>query len=485
MGKIISVLWKKGRILADRGDKNNMTDSGKKRGFQRFRVEQIMVGSFGMVIVLGALLLMLPVAHAPGETTHWTDALFTAVSAVCVTGLVTVPTAVHWSVFGQWVILLLIQLGGLGVMACAAGALLLLRRRMSMNTRRLIAQNYNLDTMNGLPGIVRRIVGGTLLVEALGAIPYAAVFIPEYGVAGGLFRAVFNAVSCFCNAGMDILGEDSLAAYVTDPIVNMNTMALIIIGGIGFFVWFDLMDTARDSLGKKKRAKSFFRRLSLHTQIALVTTAFLIVAGAVLIAAFEWHNPQTLGKLSAPDKIMAALFQSVTTRTAGFQTIPQENFTDGSAFISLLLMFIGGSPMGTAGGMKTTTMAVIFLTMTAYLRGRDAAEPYNRRLRASDVRSALVVVSLGFCVAFTGTVLLSVVTGANAMDVLYEVISAVGTVGLSRGLTPTLNTAGKLIIMLIMYCGRLGPLTLAMAITVRMNVMQKQIRFPEEKIMIG
>lgn len=478
-------MWKKDRSLDCRGDNDKMTDIGKKKGFQRFRVEQIVAGSFGMIILLGFLLLLLPVSHAPGETTHWTDALFTAVSAVCVTGLVTVPTAIHWSVFGQCVILVLIQLGGLGIMACAAGTLLLLRRRMSMHTRRLIAENYNLDTMNGLTGVVRKIVGGTLLVEALGTIPYAVIFIPEYGFASGLFKAVFNAVSCFCNAGMDILGEDSLVPYVTNPVININTILLIVVGGIGFFVWFDLMDTAKHSRGQKKGAKSFFQKLSLHTRMALVVTAVLIVTGTVLIACFEWNNPQTLGTLSVPDKIMAALFQSVTTRTAGFQTMPQENFTDASGFISLLLMFIGGSPMGTAGGMKTTTIAVIFLTMIAYLRGRDATELYNRRLRASDVRSAMVVLALGFSVAFTGTVLLSLVTDAGAMDVLYEVVSAVGTVGLTRGLTPMLNTAGKLIIMVIMYCGRIGPVTLAMAITVRMNAAKKQIRFPEEKIMIG
>ena len=462
-----------------------MTENGKKKRWQRFRVEQIVAGSFGLIILIGFLLLLFPISHAPGETTHWTDALFTAVSAVCVTGLVTVPTALHWSLFGKCVILVLIQLGGLGILACATATLLLLGRRLSMRTQRLIAENYNLDTMNGLIGVIRKIVGGTLLVEAVGTIPYAVVFIPEYGFPSGLFRAVFNSVSCFCNAGMDILGEDSLVPYVTDPIVNINTMILIIVGGIGFFVWFDLIHTVKSTWRKKKSARSFFQKLTLHTRMALVATLFLIVAGTVLIACFDWNNPDTLGNLSVPEKIMAAMFQSVTTRTAGFQTIPQENFTDSSAFISLLLMFIGGSPMGTAGGMKTTTVAVIFLTMIAYLRGRDATELYNRRLRASDVRSALVVIALGVTVAFTGIVLLSAVTDAGAMDVLYEVISAVGTVGLTRGLTPMLNTAGKLIIIAVMYCGRIGPVTLAMAITVRMNAAQKQIRFPEEKIMIG
>ena len=301
-----------------------MTENGKKKGLQRFRVEQIVAGSFGLIILIGFLLLLLPISHAPGETTHWTDALFTAVSAVCVTGLVTVPTALHWSLFGKCVILVLIQLGGLGILACATATLLLLGRRLSMHTQRLIAENYNLDTMNGLIGVIRKIVGGTLLVEAVGTLPYAVVFIPEYGFSSGLFRAVFNSVSCFCNAGMDILGEDSLVPYVTDPIVNINTMILIIVGGIGFFVWFDLIHTVKGTWRKKKSARSFFQKLTLHTRMALVATLILIVVGTVLIACFDWNNPATLGNLSVPEKIMAAMFQSVTTRTAGFQTIPQE-----------------------------------------------------------------------------------------------------------------------------------------------------------------
>lgn len=462
-----------------------MTEKSRKRSGQRFRIEQILAGGFALLILAGTLLLMLPVAQAPGETTALSDAMFTAVSAVCVTGLVTVPTAVHWSLFGKCVILILIQLGGLGIMACATCMMLLLRRHMSMHTRRLLAESYSLDTMDGLAGIVRGIVGGTLLVELLGTIPYAIVFIPEYGVRSGLFRALFNAVSCFCNAGMDILGTESLAPWVTDPIVNINTMVLIILGGIGFFVWFDLLKTAGKMRKRKKEAKGYFASLSLHTRLVLVTSALLVFGGALLIALLEWTNPDTLGALSVPQRVMAALFQSITTRTAGFQTIPQENFRDATSFISMVLMIIGGSPMGTAGGIKTTTVAITVLTVFSYLKGRDSTEVYNRRLRLSDVRVAIVILTLEFGIVFVGTVLLSAVTGADSMDVVFEVASAMGTVGLTRGLTPLLNGAGKLILMVIMYCGRIGPVTLAMAITVRSSREKKQIQFPEEKIMIG
>lgn len=461
-------------------------ETNQKKSYRRhFKVERIVAGGFGLVILLGALLLMLPVSAAPGQTTHWSDALFTAVTSVCVTGLVTVPTALHWSLFGKVVILCLIQLGGLGIIACAALTLMIIGKRISMQTSRLIAESYSLDTMDGMTGVIRRIVRGTLLVEALGAVPYAVVFVPEYGIAGGIGRAVFNAVSCFCNAGMDILGEDSLVPWVTNKIINIDTMILIFLGSIGFFVWFDVIDTLKKRWRRGKSARGFFSQLKLHSRMAIVVSVGLIVAGTVCIALFDWTNPASLGPLSAPDKVMAAAFQSVTTRTAGFQTIPQQQFTDASGFVSLLLMFIGGSPMGTAGGMKTTTVAVILLTVGAYCRGRDNTELYNRRLRASDIRTALVVLALGFCIAFTGIVALSAVSGAPTMDVLFEVISAVGTVGLSRGLTPTLSVAGKLILIVIMYCGRIGPVTLAMAVTVRAKAAKNQIRFPEEKIMIG
>jgi trk system potassium uptake protein TrkH len=284
---------------------------------------------------------------------------------------------------------------------------------------------------------------------------------------------------------MDILGTESLTPWVTDPIVNINTMVLIILGGIGFFVWFDLLKTAGKMRKRKKEAKGYFASLSLHTRLVLVTSALLVFGGALLIALLEWTNPDTLGALSVPQRVMAALFQSVTTRTAGFQTIPQENFRDATSFISMVLMLIGGSPMGTAGGIKTTTVAITVLTVFSYLKGRDSTEVYNRRLRLSDVRVAIVILTLEFGIVFVGTVLLSAVTGADSMDVVFEVASAMGTVGLTRGLTPLLNGAGKLILMVIMYCGRIGPVTLAMAITVRSSREKKQIQFPEEKIMIG
>lgn len=457
----------------------------RRPGRKKFlRAERYMALGFALLILTGAFFLCLPVSSASGAFTPWPDALFTSATSVCVTGLVTVTTAAHWSVFGKVVILCLIQLGGLGIVACVTGLMMVFGQRISLGARKRIADSYNLDHITGVVGLVKRIVRGTLGVEALGAVPYAFVFIPEYGPARGLFYAVFHAVSAFCNAGIDILGEDSLAAYVTDPVININTMLLIIMGGIGFTVWFDV--AAQWEKRKMIRGpRQFWNRLALHTRLAVCITAFLILFGALLILLLDWNHGASLGPLSAPQKVLAALFQSVTLRTAGFQTIPQQDFTDASACVGLVLMFIGGSPMGTAGGMKTTTVGIVFLMTWAYLRGKEHPEVFGRRLRDADTRTALVVICCGFAVAFGGTVLLAVTTDAAFLDVFYEAVSAVGTVGLTRGITGSLGTAAKLVLVALMYAGRLGPITLAMAVTRRAGGRKKSVRLPEKRILIG
>ena len=454
---------------------------GRKRCL---RAERYMALGFALLILTGALLLWLPLSSAAGTFTPWPDALFTSATSVCVTGLVTVTTATHWSLFGKVVILCLIQLGGLGIVACVTGVMMVFGQRISLGARKRIADSYNLDHITGVVGLVRKIVKGTLCVEALGAVPYAFVFIPEYGLAGGLFRAVFHAVSAFCNAGIDILGEDSLAAYVANPVVNINTMLLIIMGGIGFTVWFDV--AAQWKKGRLSHGpKQFWGGLALHTRLAVCITVFLILFGALLILLLDWNHGGSLGPLSAPQKVLAALFQSVTLRTAGFQTIPQQDFTDASACVGLVLMFVGGSPMGTAGGMKTTTVGIVFLMTWAYLHGKESPEVFGRRLRDEDTRTALVVICCGFAAVFGGTVLLSSSSGASFLDVFYEVVSAVGTVGLTRGITGSLGTAAKLVLVALMYAGRLGPITLAMAVTRRAGGRKKSVRLPEKRILIG
>lgn len=438
---------------------------------------QIIALGFAGAILLGGILLWLPVCAAPGEQTDFIDALFTSATSVCVTGLVTVSTASHWSALGKGAILLLIQLGGLGVIAVFMFIVMLAGGHIGLKGRRLIQQTYNLDTLSGMAGVVRKIMACTLGAEALGAICYAFAFVPEFGWAKGLWQSVFTSVSAFCNAGIDVLGDDSLAPYVGNPLINVTTIALIVSGGLGFLVWWDLYRVAKNRLG--------WRKLKLHSKLAIASTAALILGGAVLFFLFEYGNPDTLGKLPFGSKCLAALFQSVTPRTAGFFTVDQSGFRDASAALTMILMFTGGSPMGTAGGIKTTTVALLILTVAAYLKGKSDTEAFHRRVREQDIRTAIAVAALGVAALLASGMVLSLTMDAPFIDVLFETMSALGTAGLSRGLTGDLTLTGKIIIILNMYLGRIGPITLATAIVMRAKNAGRNVHLAEENILIG
>lgn len=440
---------------------------------------------FAAAILLGALLLWLPISSAPGEETSFVDALFTATTSICVTGLVTVPTFSNFSTFGHGVILVLIQLGGLGVITCSMLAFVLLGRKITIKNRKLIQESYNLDSMSGMVRIIKKVVLGTMVVEGIGTILFSFSFIPRFGLAKGIWVSLFNSVSAFCNAGIDILGPDSLRTYISDPLVNFTTMGLIIAGGIGFLVWWDVGKNIRNVVTKKIHRHQFWQKLQLHTKLVLFVTLLLIFVGAALIMAFEYKNPNTMENMSLGEKIMASLFQSVTTRTAGFETIEQAKLTDSSSIISMILMFIGGSPMGTAGGLKTTTIAVLVLTAIAYFRGKKKTDVFNRQITENNTRTAIVVVLSGVFFLFLNIILLSAVTGGSFMDVSYEVTSALATVGLSRGFTPSLPVIGKILVIISMYIGRLGPITLASAVTIRSREANTSVERPEKRIMIG
>ena len=314
---------------------------------------QIIMMSFLVVILAGSLLLALPISSASGDAVPYVDALFTATTATCVTGLVTLPTVTTWSIFGQAVILVLIQVGGLGVITIMSALMILLHKRMGIGDRLLLQDAFNLNSLSGIVRFVKRVLLGTFLVEGIGALLYMTVFVPEFGPKG-IWISVFTSISAFCNAGIDIIAENSLCNYATNPIINTVTGLLIILSGIGYIVWWDVMSLAAN------KHKSF-RNLTLHSKIAIVTTVILIFGGGILIFLFEYNNPLTIGNLSVFDKIQVSLFQSVTTRTAGFATVPQQNLTNASSILCLLLMFIGGSPVGTAGGIKTVTIAVLMV----------------------------------------------------------------------------------------------------------------------------
>lgn len=452
----------------------------KRKSELHLSTTQMIMLSFFIVILIGSALLALPISSASGQAVPYVDALFTATTSVCVTGLVTVTTATSWSMFGQIVILFLIQIGGLGVITIISGFMISMHHKMGIGDRMLIQDAFNLNTLSGLAEFTSKVILGTFMIEGIGALLYMTVFVPEYGVRG-IWISVFNAVSAFCNAGMDVIGENSLCEYVTHPMINIVTSLLIILGGIGYIVWWDVLRVIKTTRTCKWKC---FQYMTLHSKIAIFVSMLLIVIGGGLILLFEYNNPLTIGDFSLSGKLQAALFQSITTRTAGFITIPQQNLTNASAMISVLLMFIGGSPVGTAGGVKTVTIAVLLISALATIQGKNAVPLFGRNISKQSVSKAVAVVSMSFIILFTSTVLLAAVMDAPALDIVYETASATATVGLSRNLTSSLNLWGKLIIIVTMYLGRIGPISLAVALNTR-KITQNIIKNPIEEISVG
>ena len=446
----------------------------------RLTTTQIILLSFLLVIVFGSILLALPISSANGNAVSYLDALFTATTSTCVTGLVTLPTFSTWSVFGQVVILLLIQIGGLGVITIMTGLMLLLNRKLGISDRLLIQDAFNLNTMSGLVKFVKNVLFGTLIIEGTGAILYMFVFIPEFGIKG-IWISIFNSISAFCNAGIDIIAENSLCNYAVNPLINLVTSVLIILGGLGYIVWWDVLRVLKSRSHKKRK---IFRYLTLHSKIAITFTAGLILVGTILVFVCEYSNPLTIGNLSLFQKIEVSYFQSVTTRTAGFASVPQENLTNASTAVSIILMLIGGSPVGTAGGMKTVTIAVLLCSAIATIRNKNSASLFGRRLSEDSIKKSVAVVVTFLAICITSTVLLMATSDASAMDVVYETVSATATVGLSRNFTATLPTFGKAIIIVTMYLGRVGPISLAIALGSK-NESQNVISEPMEDISIG
>ena len=438
---------------------------------------QVILLSFLLLILVGSVLLALPVSAADGVAVPYIDALFTATTATCVTGLVTLTTATAWSVFGQAVILVLIQVGGLGVITVISYLLILTHRKLKLSDHLLLQDAFNLNSLSGLAAFVKKVVCGTLIVEGVGAALYMLVFIPQFG-AKGIWMAVFNAVSAFCNAGMDIVATDSLCQYATHPLINGVTAALIILGGLGYIVWWDVLRVIRDP------HRRGWRYLTLHSKIALSATAILIIGGGAALFAAEYSNPATIGNMSLGEQIQASLFQSVTTRTAGFAALPQENLTNAGSLISMLLMFVGGSPVGTAGGIKTVTLAVLVASAFSTITGRQETTLFHRRLPDSAVRKAVAVVGMSATILFLSTLLLCAVTDAPFMDIAYETVSATATVGLTRSLTPLLSNAGKIVIIATMYLGRIGPISLAIALGTHKKGVNS-VKNPTEDISVG
>ena len=449
-----------------------------KKSVLRLSSTHYILLSFMIAILVGSILLTLPISSATGKATSYIDALFTATTATCVTGLVTVPTVSHWSTFGQVVILVLIQIGGLGVITVMAGFAALLHKKMGLADRILLQDAFNLNTLSGLEAFVKKVIKGTFLVEGIGALCYMFVFVPKFGLKG-VWISVFTSISAFCNAGIDILAENSLCDYVLNPVVNITTMLLIVISGLGYIVWWDILRVCKERRGRKA-----FQMLTLHSKIVISTTLLLILIGGILILTFEYGNPDTIGGYLFLEKLEVAFFQSITTRTAGFATIPQENLTNPTALVCMILMFIGGSPVGTAGGIKTVTFAVLAIAAIATIRNDREVNLFGRALSKDAVSKALAVAGMSFTIMFVSTLLLSVVAQADLLDVFYETISATATVGLTRNLTSSLNVYGKMIIIATMYLGRVGPISLAVAFNLKKEK-TNIIKNPVEDISVG
>ena len=441
---------------------------------------QLIMFSFLIAVFVGSVLLSLPISSSDGKPVPYVDALFTATTSVCVTGLVTLPTFSTWSIFGQIIILIMIQIGGLGIVTIISGILVSFHRRFGLKGMILIQDAFNLNSLSGIMNFLKNVLTGTFIVEGVGALLYMTVFIPEYGWKG-IWISVFNAVSAFCNAGIDIMSENSLCPYALNPMVNFTTSLMVILGGIGYVVWWDVIRVSKHFPEKKFKC---FSSLSLHSKIALSVTAILLFIGTVGFFAFEYNNPLTIKNLSFFDKLQISFFQSMTTRTAGFASVPQQNLTNTSAVFALFLMFIGGSPVGTAGGVKTVTMAVLMFSALAAIRNRQDLSLFKRRISKQAISKAVAVVTVSFMIMFISTILLSSVTDADIMDIVYETVSATATVGLTRDLTPTLNIWGKIIIICTMYLGRVGPISLLIAFNTKKNK-NNIIKDPVEDISIG
>ncbi|MFI3231147.1 MAG: TrkH family potassium uptake protein [bacterium] len=453
----------------------------------------IITFSFIIVIGIGTSLLMLPISSNSNEVTNFLDALFTATSAVCVTGLTVLNTTQHWSIFGKIVILIMIQIGALGFMSIFTIVLIALGKRITLKDRILIQESFNLSNFKGIVRFLKTIIKWTIIIEGVGAIFLALIFIPEFGITKGILFGIFHSISAFCNAGFDIIGDSSLVAYRTNYFINIVIMILVILGGLGFSVWIDLSKYVKYKIFKIKDHKSYKFNLSVHSKLALVCTAILLISGWVITLLLEYNNPSTIGTLPLPEKILISAFQSVTLRTAGFDAIGQGDLTYGSKFFAVLLMAIGGSPGGTAGGMKTVTVGILIVAVISSIQGRNVITAFKKSISFSTIEKALSVVLLMISLIFIFSILLTITEKANLgvnydfIDLLYEVVSALGTVGLSTGVTPMLSTLGKCIIIICMFLGRLGATTVVLGLTFSSGSKNKKnlIKYPEEKILVG
>lgn len=442
----------------------------------KFSATQIIALTFVGIILLGSLLLTLPAASRSGTSVGYLTALFTSTSATCVTGLVLGDTWTLWSGFGQAVILCLIELGGLGFMSAASLVFFLFRRKVGLRQRMVMAQALSLNEIEGVVRLQKVVLLGSLLIQGMGALILMLRFLPEYGLRRSLIWGIFHAVSAFCNAGFDIFGwvapGQSVMYFNDDIVICLTLMALITLGGLGFFVWEEII------------TRRSFKKFSIYTRLVLVTSAVLVVTGTVIFLALEWNNPETLGQMPVWQKILNALFQSVTLRTAGFASIDQARLTEAGKGISVVLMLIGGSSGSTAGGVKTVTFVVLLLFLYHRMRGRNTITVFHRTVPGEKVMDAMTIVSVVMTLCIAGAVFICATSPVSFVDSLFEAASALATVGVTAGVTTSLSLAAKLLMILFMYFGRVGVLTISLGFLMG-NKASERYQYANTNLLIG
>lgn len=438
-----------------------------------FSYTRMIAFGFLAVILMGTLLLSLPIAARSGDRTPLIDCFFTATSATCVTGLTVLDTYMHWSSFGHVIILGLIQIGGLGFMTIITMFSIFTRKHISLYERRLLMQSAGTIRLSGIITMIKRVVIGTFCVEGIGAVFLSLRFCPKLGFAKGLWYAIFHSVSAFCNAGFDLMGrfnEVSLTGYYNDPLVCITLMVLIVIGGLGFLVWSDVI-----------KCRFVFKKMELHSKLVLTVTALLVFGGAAVLFMTEKNG--AFKGMTTGEQVLSAFFQSITLRTAGFFTVDQSKLSDSGCILSIILMFIGGSPGSTAGGVKTTTIAVFLLSLLCVARNNDDVVVFKRKINQKFVVQSAAIIGIHIIIASIAVFFICYMETENMRDIIYESISAISTVGISTGITPDFTIVSKLFIAGLMYTGRIGGMTIVLAIAE--NSHKVKLERPEEKILIG
>ena len=457
-------------------DNKKMLKNAMKKRRVRLSATQIIAIGFAAIILVGACLLTLPTASRSGQSCGFFPALFTATSATCVTGLVLYDTYTQWSLFGQIVIITLIEIGGLGFMSAASTALFLLRKKVGLRQKMVIAQALNLNDMDGVVKIQKLVLTGSLGIQGIGALILLLRFWPEFGFVRALGWGVFHSISAFCNAGFDLFGYlapgQSLIVFQDDPIILLTLMALVTIGGLGFLVWEELA-----------RVRSF-KKFSVYTKLVLLMTASILLIGTVVILLLEWHNPNTLGPMPVWQKILNAFFQTGTLRTAGFVTVDQLQLTDATKVFSIFIMFIGGSSGSTAGGLKTVTILVLLLFVWAKARGKHSVHIFKRNIPQEKAMDAMTITFITVALSLLGGMVITMVAPISFLDAWFEAVSAICTVGLSAGGTANLGVIAQCVIIAFMYFGRVGILTLSLGFLMG-NQAKDRFQYADTNLLIG